>query len=310
MTRFPSVDKRPLDLYKLKKAVDSRGGFDKVCKGKKWAEIGRDLGYSGKIMSSLSTSLKNSYQRWLQPYEDYLRIAKPGVQHLLELENGGPFTPSPSISPAKTNIEKSLTACQTPHISAKNATVAIQSQLCENRAAIDLASDKKVNGINEQHRKKPAFSHFVGSGFIPVNAPSSSAVLSETNLRHFSDKPADGNESPERFIEKSRHIDHLPALNSYQSHNHSRNNNDLKRRISDHQEKPNVSDADWNERKSKRVKRGNRVHSIVIIIFIIPMIIPFDLTAHHRISPFSCGLTYDATSHACSNNESKPCEKS
>ncbi|RAH85070.1 putative PHD transcription factor [Aspergillus japonicus CBS 114.51] len=99
LNRFPSVDKRPLDLYKLKKAVEVRGGFDSVCKMKKWAEIGRDLGYSGKIMSSLSTSLKNSYQRWLQPYEEYLRVAKPGVQQQLELEHGGPYTPSPHPSP-------------------------------------------------------------------------------------------------------------------------------------------------------------------------------------------------------------------
>lgn len=98
-SRLPSVDKRPLDLYKLKKAVEARGGFEQVCKTKKWAEIGRDLGYSGKIMSSLSTSLKNSYQRYLQPYEEYLARAKPGVQHQLELENGGPYTPSPRDSP-------------------------------------------------------------------------------------------------------------------------------------------------------------------------------------------------------------------
>ena len=101
LNRFPSVDKRPLDLYKLKKAVECRGGFDKVCKFKKWAEIGRDLGYSGKIMSSLSTSLKNSYQKWLNPYEDYLRVAKPGVQLQIEHEYGGPMTPSPVNSPMK-----------------------------------------------------------------------------------------------------------------------------------------------------------------------------------------------------------------
>ncbi|KAF1935845.1 PLU-1-domain-containing protein [Clathrospora elynae] len=102
LTRFPSVDKRPLNLYKLKKAVEKRGGFERVCKQKKWAEIGRDLGYSGKIMSSLSTSLKNSYQKWLHPYEQYLRLVKPGVQQMLEFEHGGPFTPSPAPSPMKT----------------------------------------------------------------------------------------------------------------------------------------------------------------------------------------------------------------
>ena len=101
LTRLPYVDKKPLDLFRLKKAVEARGGFDKVCKLKKWAEIGRDLGYSGKIMSSLSTSLKNSYQKWLCPYEDYLRVAKPGVHQQLELEYGGPLTPSPAPSPMK-----------------------------------------------------------------------------------------------------------------------------------------------------------------------------------------------------------------
>ncbi|KXJ93379.1 hypothetical protein Micbo1qcDRAFT_161397, partial [Microdochium bolleyi] len=52
-------------------------------------------------MSSLSTSLKNSYDRWLNPYENYLRQAKPGVYQQLEQEYGGPLTPSPAPSPLK-----------------------------------------------------------------------------------------------------------------------------------------------------------------------------------------------------------------
>lgn len=103
LNRFPSVDKRPLDLYKLKKAVEVRGGFERVCKDKKWAEIGRDLGYSGKIMSSLSTSLKNSYQRWLHPYEEWLKYAKPGVHQQLENEHSGPFSPVPMPSQPSLN---------------------------------------------------------------------------------------------------------------------------------------------------------------------------------------------------------------
>ena len=99
LNRLPSVDKKPLDLYALKNSVENKGGFESVCKGKKWAEIGRDLGYSGKIMSSLSTSLKNSYSKWLEPYEQYLAGAKPAVQWQMELERGGPYTPSPGPSP-------------------------------------------------------------------------------------------------------------------------------------------------------------------------------------------------------------------
>lgn len=98
--RFPYVDKRPLDLYELKKAVQSRGGFERVCDRKKWAEIGRVLGYSGKIMSSLSTSLKHSYEKWLLPYEQWLAGVKPSVQMQMEQERGGPYgTPSPGTSP-------------------------------------------------------------------------------------------------------------------------------------------------------------------------------------------------------------------
>jgi histone demethylase JARID1 len=121
LTRFPSVDKRPLDLYKLKKAVETRGGFERVCKQKKWAEIGRDLGYSGKIMSSLSTSLKNSYQKWLHPYEEYLRVVKPGVHQMLEHEHGGPFTPSPAHSPLKKQGTPTANAIESPAIKASAA---------------------------------------------------------------------------------------------------------------------------------------------------------------------------------------------
>ncbi|KAI0380878.1 PLU-1-like protein [Hypomontagnella monticulosa] len=128
LNRLPYVDKKPLDLYKLKKAVESRGGFEKVCKTKKWAEIGRDLGYSGKIMSSLSTSLKNSYDRWLTPYENYLRQAKPAVFQQLEYEYGGPLTPSPAPSPVKrstVNTPSSLRA-ESP---ARHASDALQQSL-------------------------------------------------------------------------------------------------------------------------------------------------------------------------------------
>ncbi|KAK1760159.1 Lid2 complex component lid2 [Echria macrotheca] len=126
--RLPYVDKKPLDLYRLKKAVEARGGFEKVCKLKKWAEIGRDLGYSGKIMSSLSTSLKNSYQKWLCPYEEYLIKAKPGVHQQLELEYGGPLTPSPAPSPMKrstVHTPSSLRA-ESP---ARHATDALQATM-------------------------------------------------------------------------------------------------------------------------------------------------------------------------------------
>ncbi|KAJ2979765.1 hypothetical protein NUW58_g7118 [Xylaria curta] len=167
LNRLPYVDKKPLDLYRLKKAVESRGGFDKVCKTKKWAEIGRDLGYSGKIMSSLSTSLKNSFDRWLNPYENYLRQAKPGVYQQLEYEYGGPLTPSPAPSPMKrssVNTPSSLRG-ESP---ARHATDALQASL-----SVPKSDNDPVN-----------------AGFTSVNRPNPPEVKSFTPPPKRQDSPA------------------------------------------------------------------------------------------------------------------------
>jgi len=103
LNQFPSVDKRPVDLFFFKKAIEAKGGFEMICQQKKWSEIGRELGYGGKITSALSTSLKNCYQKYVLPYEEYLRGAKPGVQAQLkserEKEYGKPAVSTPRTSP-------------------------------------------------------------------------------------------------------------------------------------------------------------------------------------------------------------------
>lgn len=175
LTRFPSVDKRPLDLYKLKKAVEARGGFTKVCKLKKWAEIGRDLGYSGKIMSSLSTSLKNSYQRWLYPYEEYLRLAKPGVHQQLEYEYGGPLTPSPANSPAKKALQQTPSSLrdQSPAVRASDVLNSRLSDSADVKNVPVLDADTPTSSEAAPPVARPTIGGFTAvnsGGFTPVNS--------------------------------------------------------------------------------------------------------------------------------------------
>lgn len=81
----PTINQKPLDLWLLRKEVQKLGGFEAVCKkielfnyvsfnvknkvnkGKKWADLGRLLGYGG--IPGLSTQLKNSYIRVILPFE-------------------------------------------------------------------------------------------------------------------------------------------------------------------------------------------------------------------------------------------------
>ncbi|KAI8096840.1 uncharacterized protein BX664DRAFT_325009 [Halteromyces radiatus] len=70
--RIPHLDKRPIDLYKLKKEVAQKGGYQKVCDEKRWAEIGRELDYTRRQCTSMSNALKSAYSRVILPYELWL----------------------------------------------------------------------------------------------------------------------------------------------------------------------------------------------------------------------------------------------
>lgn len=72
LQKLPMMDKRPLDLFDLFRLVIMRGGYNEVINRKLWAQIGRELGYKGKITSSLSSSLKLSYAKILHPLEKSL----------------------------------------------------------------------------------------------------------------------------------------------------------------------------------------------------------------------------------------------
>jgi histone demethylase JARID1 len=106
-------------------------------------------------MSSLSTSLKNSYQKWLHPYEEYLRVVKPGVQHMLELENGGPYTPSPAPSPMKKSTQN------TPANNTDSPTVRASTAL---HASLHSEAAPTPPPLSEPPRQP------ISSGFTPVNA--------------------------------------------------------------------------------------------------------------------------------------------
>ncbi|KAF9960067.1 hypothetical protein BGZ72_008025 [Mortierella alpina] len=75
--KIPQLDKRPIDLFQLRKEVAGRGGYQKVTAGKKWAEIGRGMNYTRKQCTSMSNALKTAYLNIILPYEIYLAKHKP-----------------------------------------------------------------------------------------------------------------------------------------------------------------------------------------------------------------------------------------
>lgn len=97
LMKLPMMDKRLLDLYDLFRFVMMKGGFDEVIQKKLWAQIGRELGYKGKITSSLSSSLKSSYAKILYPLEAELGHKKAALLVIDSTQHSG-NTPSGKLS--------------------------------------------------------------------------------------------------------------------------------------------------------------------------------------------------------------------
>lgn len=130
-------------------------------------------------MSSLSTSLKNSYQRWLYPYEEYLRVAKPGVQHQLDTEHGGPFTPSPGRPSANNNGTPVNLGAASP---AGRASVALNQALSNgDHSATDKSAPASVPPPESVHRPTPGGFTSVNGGFSAVNSPAPPSGFTAVN---------------------------------------------------------------------------------------------------------------------------------
>ncbi|CEP14172.1 hypothetical protein [Parasitella parasitica] len=87
--KIPQLDKRPIDLYKLKNEVAIRGGVQEVTRLKKWAEIGRVLGYARKQCTSMSNALKTAYQKVILPYEIWYAKHKDNFDQFTVKEEHG-----------------------------------------------------------------------------------------------------------------------------------------------------------------------------------------------------------------------------
>ena len=220
-------------------------------------------------MSSLSTSLKNSYQKWLHPYEEYLRVAKPGVQQQLEFEYGGPFTPSSANSPMRRSHQ------DTPS-SLRDDSPAVRSS-----APLAVSHKEPDELIEKGHpthdppRTMPSsgFTAVNTGGFTPVNLtqasfqainlPNSSLKREVENGTATIRNPGDG------LLPTAKDMPEYKNTNLAATHlTNGHGSNPLKRTISHDSVNGNsgtdsgmvVDCDDQNGRRSKRLKKGEYIH--------------------------------------------------
>lgn len=239
------------------------------------------MGYSGKIMSSLSTSLRNSYRRWLYPYEQYLRLAKPGVHQQLEYEYGGPLTPSPANSPMKRSHQHTPSSlrAESPAIRASDALNASMKDEFErnmrNIPMLDAPTHTPTPPMPIM--PQPITSGFTPvniGGFTPVNAAPATFTPLPSIIRRERDREENSFTPPRRPYDsplssakntpeyRPSGLGAAPIVNGFTS------NPLLKRQMShDSLDSRNVSqppeDAESEGRRSKRLKKGMLSHCII-----------------------------------------------
>uniref|UniRef100_A0A7N8YK11 [histone H3]-trimethyl-L-lysine(4) demethylase n=1 Tax=Mastacembelus armatus TaxID=205130 RepID=A0A7N8YK11_9TELE len=84
--KIPHVERKILDLYQLNKLVNEEGGFDAVCKDRRWTKISVKMGFApGKAIGS---HLRAHYERILYPYNLFQTGSNLPVRHFSFLFSG------------------------------------------------------------------------------------------------------------------------------------------------------------------------------------------------------------------------------
>lgn len=208
-------------------------------------------------MSSLSTSLKNSYQRWLCPYEEYLRLAKPGVHQQLEQEYGGPLTPSPAPTPIKrSNVNTPASA--NGDSPAQHASDALQVSL--NGVKKETDRDTPMTDAPPPSTSAPSgFTSINPGGFIAVNSGFTSVNRGTTS------EPKSFTPDPKRFDSPSSSTKNTPdhralslAATALKRQLSCDSSSDFTKKDADEKD-----DADGGSRRSKRLRKGKNNISIL-----------------------------------------------
>lgn len=214
-------------------------------------------------MSSLSTSLKNSFQRYLHPYEEWVKSAKPGVQQQFEAEQGGPITPSGS--PMKKLSADSKSAASPlgslpPDSPAGRASTTLNTSVVgtpDNKSDTDMVDDSPIRGSTPA--TNGGFTAGIpAGGFTAVNAASSgfTSVNMSNGMKRELDTPPSSSRRSENGVTHSKRSTPDSKAGSILKRGHSQENGSADVGGSGKDANGTTEESENGERRSKRLKKG------------------------------------------------------
>lgn len=84
LNKVPSIQNKDVDLYRLFRAVQKRGGYNRVTSQNQWKSIAIRLGFT-PVTVSITNLVKQAFKKFLQPYGEFHR--KLGCSMLMSPRN-------------------------------------------------------------------------------------------------------------------------------------------------------------------------------------------------------------------------------
>uniref|UniRef100_A0A4W6FYJ4 [histone H3]-trimethyl-L-lysine(4) demethylase n=1 Tax=Lates calcarifer TaxID=8187 RepID=A0A4W6FYJ4_LATCA len=109
--KIPHVERKILDLYQLNKLVNEEGGFDAVCRERRWTKISVKMGFApGKAIGS---HLRAHYERILYPYNLFQTGANLPVRHVTYVcfSQGSVKTEPREVCENRPNLRRRMGTC-------------------------------------------------------------------------------------------------------------------------------------------------------------------------------------------------------
>ncbi|KAH8343503.1 hypothetical protein KR059_011714, partial [Drosophila kikkawai] len=138
LNKVPSIQSRDVDLYRLFRAVQKRGGYNRVTSQNQWKLIAVRLGFTPCTVSVMNL-VKQAYKKFLQPYGDFHR--KLGCSMLMTSRNsnrskGRSLVRANSVaSPKPTETTKTETISKLAQPNQTNVVVASTSTAASSSSA-------------------------------------------------------------------------------------------------------------------------------------------------------------------------------
>uniref|UniRef100_A0A8C7NZ02 [histone H3]-trimethyl-L-lysine(4) demethylase n=1 Tax=Oncorhynchus mykiss TaxID=8022 RepID=A0A8C7NZ02_ONCMY len=110
--KIPHVERKILDLYQLNKNVADEGGFDIVCRDRRWTAIALKMGFApGKAVGS---HLRSHYERLLYPYNLFQSGANL-LEPTLPVDTSDKECKPPDLTKRQHFVEPTESCCNSAH---------------------------------------------------------------------------------------------------------------------------------------------------------------------------------------------------